>query len=1073
LIRSAAARLGSPSFLRHGRLSLLSASIVFGALCAFSPNASGQSTSIVANQPIGEAKGVFPGRVVWVHDPTAVNQNCVVNAPGAAWYFPANNNQTVIDGMVSTALRSLTGKTDDRAAWTAIFQYHNAMLGKGAVGYTPGEKIFIKINATSAWAGNFNTTDLTPNIDPASPYSFVTETSVGPVLTVLRHLVNVVGVAQSNIYVGDPLKHIYKHLYDVWHGEFPNVHYLDNSGHTNLGREAVVPSTTATIHYSDRGTILRTDPGEATVTLDYLYTISNDADYVINIPMLKAHKRAGMTLFAKNNFGSQTRADASHLHNGLVAPTEMPANAPQEASRGGYGLYRVQVDLMSHSMLGKKNLVFLMDALWATDFELDLPLKWQMPPFNNTYMSSVFASLDPVAIESVGYDFLRSEFTAARVPAAGIYVQMPGVDDYLHQAADSANWPSGIVYDPDNTGTPIGSLGTHEHWNNATAMQYSRNLATTGTGIELVQAGQMIGVDPVSSRAVLPGGNATFTVTATGMTPLSYQWQREALGSSTWTNLTNGTTYSGSTTATLTVTSATAAMNGDLFQCVVTNASATATTLPVALVVETPMSVYTLAGLAGTSGGADGTGSSARFNFPADVALDAAGNVYVADAGNHTVRKITPAGVVTTLAGQAGVSGSSDGTGSARFNHPTGIAVDSAGNVYVADTGNNAIRKVSSTGVVTTLAADLGSPIHVVSPSPLQGGLVVYFGAGIDSGTGNRYASSEFLNGPSGIAVDTAGNLYVANTLSHTVRKIDSTGVVTTIAGTAGTSGLVDGTASAARFQGPQGLVLDSSGNLYVADTNNNAIRKLALASGAVSTVAGQTGVIGNADGPGVLAQFNFPCGIGIDATGNLYVADTDNHTLRKIAPSGAVSTLAGLAGISGSPDGAGTAARFNYPTGVAANSAGDVYLADTNNQTIRVCVVPVAPSITSQPQSQTTSAGASVTFSVTATGKPAPTYQWLFDGTTISGVTSNTFTLNNVQTSSAGYYSVSVTNSARSMTSDTATLTVNSASSGSSGGGGGVGGGGGAPSLWFCSILLLLAAVRRTFRREPTGQRH
>jgi hypothetical protein len=166
--------------------------------------------------------------------------------------------------------------------------------------------------------------------------------------------------------------------------------------------------------------------------MDYLYTISDQAAYVINIPMLKGHERAGMTLFAKNNFGSQTQVDASHLHNGLVAPTNYP-----DVTRGTYGLYRVQVDLMGHSMLGKKNLVFLMDALWATDFELDIPLKWQMPPFNNSFMSSVFASLDPVAIESVGYDFLRAEFTANRVPAAATYVQMPAVDDYLGRAGSS------------------------------------------------------------------------------------------------------------------------------------------------------------------------------------------------------------------------------------------------------------------------------------------------------------------------------------------------------------------------------------------------------------------------------------------------------------------------------------------------------------------------------------------------------------------------------------------------------------------------------------------------------------
>jgi hypothetical protein len=996
---------------------------------------------------MGEAKGVIPGRVVWAHDPNAVNQNCVPNVASHAWYLPENNHQTVIDGMVSTVLRNLTGQTNDRAAWTAIFRFHNAALGKGAVDYAPGEKIFIKINATSAWGGNFNATDLTPNADPTSAYSFVSETSVGPVLAVLRQLVNVVGVNQSNIYVGDPLKHIYKHLYVAWHGEFPNVHYLDNSGFTNLGREPVIPSSTAAIYYSDRGTILRTDPADAVVTTDHLYTISELADYVINIPMLKGHKRAGMTMFAKNNFGSQTRADASHLHNGLVAPTEMPLTGPQDAPRGGYGLYRIQVDLMSHSMVGKKNLVFLMDALWATDFELDLPLKWQMPPFNDTFMSSIFASLDPVAIESVGYDFLRTEFTANRIPAAGVYVQMPGVDDYLHQAADSVNWPMGIIYDPDNTGRPIGSLGTHEHWNNASAMQYSRNLAPTGTGIELVQTGQTIGVDPIGNQTVLPGGNATFTVNATGMAPLSYQWQWEAIGTSTWSNLSNGGAYTGTTTATLAVGSATTAMNGDLFRCLITNATAAATTPPIALVVETPMVAVTMAGLAGNSGTANGTGSAARLDSPADVALDSAGNLYVADTGNDTIRMITPTGAVTTLAGQAGVSGSNDGSGTAKFNHPAGIAVDGAGNAYVADTNNNTIRKlVIASGAVTTLAGQAGST-----------------GSVDGTGTAARF------NGPSGIAVDTTGNLYVSDTLNHTIRKVTQAGVVLTIAGTTGTSGFADSSDISALFHGPQGIVLDGSGGLFIADTNNNAIRKLVLGSGAVTTVAGQSGVAGSADGPVSQAQFHFPSGIGIDAAGNLYVADTDNDTLRMISPSGAVSTPAGLAGVGGSTDGTGTAARFNFPTGVAANSAGDVYLADTNNQTIRLSVIPSGPSITVQPQNQTVTAGATVTFSVTATGKPAPTYQWLFNDSAISGATSSTLTLNNVQSASAGYYSVSVTNSTRSMTSNVAMLTVNSVGSGSSGGGGdgGGGGGGGAPSVWFCSVLLFLVAARRAFRRR------
>lgn len=426
-----------------------------------------------ANVPIGVAKGIFPGRVVWVHNPDAVVQNCNINS----WYLPANAKQTKVNQMLSSALHSVTGQTTDSTAWAAIFKYHNNTRGKDTVNYVKGEKIFIKINATSAYS--FNPNNLTPTDN-------VSETSVAPVLAVLRQLVNVVGVAQSDIYIGDPMKHIYKHLYDVWHGEFPDIHYLDHDDYSQLGREQVVASTTAIIHYSDHGTVLRNNDYNAhtsdePIYSDYLYTIFENAEYMINIPMLKGHMRAGMTMFAKNHFGSHTRANAAHLHNGLVAPFEMSRGV----TRSGYGLYRIQVDLMTHALLGKKNLIYIMDALWATDWELDQPLKWQMPPFNTTYMSSVFVSLDPVAIESVGYDFLRSEFTEDR--GEGTFVQMDGVDDYLHQAADLLNWASGIKYDPDSTGVHVASLGVHEHWDNATDMKYSKNLGAEN-GIELIEA---------------------------------------------------------------------------------------------------------------------------------------------------------------------------------------------------------------------------------------------------------------------------------------------------------------------------------------------------------------------------------------------------------------------------------------------------------------------------------------------------------------------------------------------------------------------------------------------------------
>jgi hypothetical protein len=440
------------------------------------------NTTFTANAPIGVGKGIFPGRVVWVHDSTALNQNCNINS----WYLSANVNQTKVDQMLSSALHSITGQTTDSSAWVAIFQFHNMTRGKTTLNYVKGEKIFIKTNATSAWSGNFNTTNLTPNMN-------ISETSVAPVLAVLRQLVNVVGVAQSDIYIGDPMKHIYKHLYDVWHGEFTNIHYLDNS-YTTLGREKVVASHTAIIYYSDKGTVLRTNSMSSSasgphvsVPTDSLYTIYETADYILNIPQLKGHQRAGMTMFAKNHFGSHTRSDASHLHMGLVRPYGVDTST---LMRSNYGMYRVQVDLMTHKLLSGKNLLYIMDALWATDYELDKPLKWKMAPFNNTFTSSVFVSFDPVAIESVGYDFLRSEFTDAS--KQDVSVQMPAVDDYLHQAADSTNWPAGIKYDPNNTGVHVYSLGVHEHWNNGTDKKYTRNLnPTTGTGIELIETEQL------------------------------------------------------------------------------------------------------------------------------------------------------------------------------------------------------------------------------------------------------------------------------------------------------------------------------------------------------------------------------------------------------------------------------------------------------------------------------------------------------------------------------------------------------------------------------------------------------
>jgi len=276
--------------------------------------------------------------------------------------------------------------------------------------------------------------------------------------------------------------------------------------------------------------------------------------------------------------------------------------------------------------------------------------------------------------------------------------------------------------------------------------------------------------------------------------------------------------------------------------------------------------VSTFAGTVVTEGSADGEAALASFNKPFGVAADASGNVYVADAGNNVIRLISSSGTVSTFAG-TGIAGSADGSGMATFNSPLGIAVDVAGNVYVADYENDLIRKINTAGIVSTIAGKSGVKGAVDGPD-----------------TAARF------NLPESLAVDATGNIYVADNGNNLIRKITPVGVVSTVAGS-GKAGFADGSGTSASFNSPFGIAVDAAGNIYVADSGNNRIRKITPA-GTVSTFAGSGAKSANV-GTGASATFNTPSGVAVDTAGNVYVADENNNLIRKITPAALVTTIA------------------------------------------------------------------------------------------------------------------------------------------------------------------------------------
>ena len=481
VFRKAKTHLAHSKYLLAGGLFLVAISLFalstnLNLKTVFAQFKSAKITEMSPNAPIGEPRGIFPGRVVWAWNPDATDINCT-NLPndasrGADGYFLAkNNNQEVIDSMLSDAIRKLSGTTTDENAWAALFKSFNERKGLGKLDYTRGEKIFIKVNlGGGGWLTNTN--DLSFITLPwAASYYGMAETSPAVMLALLNQLVNNCGVQQSDIYLGDPIAHIYKQVYDQLVAKFPGVKYVDKD-HSNIGRTKLTIPASPVIFYSDKGTVM------PTAVSDKIYTEMQNADYLINIAALKAHARNGVTLNTKNHFGSHTRAGADHLHKGLIAPeNDMPI-------RTQYGSYRVLTDLMGHEKLGGNTLLFMIDGLWGGTEAVEKPVKWNMAPFNGDWPNSIFIAQDPVAMESVCMDFLRAEFTDPNGPGKA-RPQFGAVDDYLLQAADSSFWPEGIRYDPENDGVIMGSLGICERWNDSGKKQYSRNLGYN-KGIELV-----------------------------------------------------------------------------------------------------------------------------------------------------------------------------------------------------------------------------------------------------------------------------------------------------------------------------------------------------------------------------------------------------------------------------------------------------------------------------------------------------------------------------------------------------------------------------------------------------------
>jgi hypothetical protein len=435
-----------------------------------------------ANSPIGTAKGIHPGRVMWVYD----RQLCDQGSTSGWWWEDQRTDPAEAQLMMTQALLKLTGIADPVEAWDSLFKYFNLThYDQNDMGYKAGDKIAIKVN--NIFSRSYKWTDSQDN-RPCPQM----------VHALLWQLVNMAGVPEEDITLYDCIFYHGDPVYQYCHADFPGVRWAegdatDRSGYesgpgANPGtREKVAPDTNCVVYYGDPNLV----PGSGTVCLP---TVVSEAKYLIDIALPRPHELAGVTLCAKNFFGSVWHPTVYQYYHGWhpefmhksVAALNFSADIPMRPM----GSYNALVDLLGHKDLGGKVLLFMAECIRYR--------YWSAPPFNGGPASSLFMSQDGVAIESVLLDFLRSEGAVASGTA----------DNYLHEAAQADNPPSGTVYDPENDGIPLESLGVHEHWNNSTDKQYSRNLGT-GEGIELITVLKTTPTVVELSNVDIPG---TFTL---------------------------------------------------------------------------------------------------------------------------------------------------------------------------------------------------------------------------------------------------------------------------------------------------------------------------------------------------------------------------------------------------------------------------------------------------------------------------------------------------------------------------------------------------------------------------------